>query len=193
MKYHFFWGGIYSNWYKCPIEINRIELERGLIFDTLGRKFNCSEQAMMFFKALLFEDYKIAEKIILESNPRKQKALGREIKNFDSESWDLVKEEIVLQILTCKFKQNFHLREQLIKENCDLFVEASPHDRIWGIGFDEKNALNNKDKWGENLLGKLITNVRNNLLNHLCANCGRFDDVVGTHNIDTCEECALNN
>ena len=29
--------------------------------------------------------------------------------------------------------------------------------------------------------------------NHLCSNCGRFDDVVGTHNIDTCEECALNN
>ena len=29
--------------------------------------------------------------------------------------------------------------------------------------------------------------------NHLCANCGRFDDVVGTHNIDTCEECVLNN
>ena len=27
---------------------------------------------------------------------------------------------------------------------------------------------------------------------HLCSNCGRFDDVVGTHNIDTCEECALN-
>ena len=29
--------------------------------------------------------------------------------------------------------------------------------------------------------------------NHLCSNCGRFDDVVGTHNIDTCEECVLNN
>lgn len=28
---------------------------------------------------------------------------------------------------------------------------------------------------------------------HLCANCGRFDDVVGTHNITICEECALNN
>ena len=27
---------------------------------------------------------------------------------------------------------------------------------------------------------------------HLCSNCGRFDDVVGTHNIDTCEECVLN-
>ena len=28
---------------------------------------------------------------------------------------------------------------------------------------------------------------------HLCANCGRFDDVVGTHSITICEECALNN
>ena len=29
--------------------------------------------------------------------------------------------------------------------------------------------------------------------NHLCSNCGRFDDVVGTHSITICEECALNN
>ena len=164
MKYHFFWGGIYSNWYKCPISINEISLSTGIEFDTLGRKFNCSEQAMMFYKALLFEDKEVAKEILKKSNPKDQKALGRKIKNFDSSIWDLFKEEIVLQIIEHKFKQNLELKEQLLKENCDLFVEASPYDRIWGIGYHENNALNNINNWGENLLGKIITKIRDNIV-----------------------------
>jgi predicted NAD-dependent protein-ADP-ribosyltransferase YbiA (DUF1768 family) len=38
-------------------------------------------------------------------------------------------------------------------------VEASPEDRIWGIGFYAENAISNFDKWGENLLGKILTEL----------------------------------
>jgi ribA/ribD-fused uncharacterized protein len=39
-------------------------------------------------------------------------------------------------------------------------VEASPEDRIWGIGFTEKDAKENGERWGQNLLGKALVEVR---------------------------------
>lgn len=165
MKYLFFWGGIYSNWYKSPIRIDGMILNsmKGIGLDTLGREFNCAEQAMMFYKALFFGDHEVAEKIMKQSDPKRQKKLGREIKNFNPYMWDIVKVEIVSNIVLQKFKQNSELKKQLLKEDCKIFVEASPYDRIWGIGFDATNAMAHESEWGENLLGKIITKIRNNL------------------------------
>lgn len=42
-------------------------------------------------------------------------------------------------------------------------VEASPMDRIWGVGFAEKNAGANRHRWGQNLLGKALMVVRTRL------------------------------
>jgi ribA/ribD-fused uncharacterized protein len=39
-------------------------------------------------------------------------------------------------------------------------VEASPMDRIWGVGFGEREAGRNRGRWGENLLGKALAEVR---------------------------------
>ena len=45
------------------------------------------------------------------------------------------------------------------------FVEASPRDRIWGIGMSLNNPLvDDPANWrGRNLLGKVITEVRDRL------------------------------
>ena len=154
MKYHFFWGGIYSNWYKAPfvMHVNNKDIE-----------FNCAEQYMMYLKAHLSNDIESMKLVMKTKNPREQKALGRKVKNFNSSHWDKVKYNLMLLGLIEKFKQNTDLKEQLLREDCDLFVEASPYDRIWGIGYNEEDALSNIDNWGENILGILITNVRKNL------------------------------
>jgi len=39
-------------------------------------------------------------------------------------------------------------------------VEASPFDRIWGVGFGEEDAKENREKCGLNLLGKSLRRAR---------------------------------
>lgn len=149
-EYVFFWGGIYSNWYRSKFTLD-------------GKTYNCAEQYMMEQKALTFGDTESAEKIMGTENPREQKALGRKVKNYNQKKWDEVKFEIVKRGCRAKFEQNHLLKRQLILDKDKEIVEASPEDRIWGIGFTEDDALQNMDKWGENLLGKLLMELAQEL------------------------------
>ena len=42
-------------------------------------------------------------------------------------------------------------------------MQASPYDKIWGIGFKKENADKNRKNWGLNLLGKALVRVRSRL------------------------------
>jgi ribA/ribD-fused uncharacterized protein len=116
----------------------------------------------MYKKALLFNDATTAKKIMAQSSARKVKELGRLIKNFDEIEWDKHKLNIVVNGNMLKFSQHPELKDQLLKTT-GLLVEASPYDRIWGIGYSTKNADNNKDNWGQNLLGRSLMYVREKL------------------------------
>lgn len=56
-----------------------------------------------------------------------------------------------------------NLRKWLLATDERELVEASPLDRIWGVGFGEKNAGANRHRWGQNLLGKALMEVRTRL------------------------------
>ena len=146
MKYTFFWGGCYSNWEFSP-------------FTCGGTMFLCAEQYMMYWKAKTFNDLEIAEQVMETESPKEQKALGKKIKNFNPAIWEVVGKPIMFEGLKQKFLQNPEMLVQLYQDRETTFVEASPHDRIWGIGFSEPNALQNIFNWGENRLGKLINKV----------------------------------
>ena len=146
IKYKFFWGGVFSNWAPSPFILNDIH-------------YNCGEQYMMYQKAMFFNDIESAEKILQTDSPREQKALGRKVKNFDSNKWDLVKYDVMKIGLAEKFKQNPILKSYLLNFKGFVLVEASPEDRIWGIGYAEDKAIENIDQWGENLLGKILTEL----------------------------------
>ena len=64
-----------------------------------------------------------------------------------------------------KFSQNPHLRNYLINTGNRILVEASPYDRIWGIGISEKDAVQETpNNWrGLNLLGFALMEVRDRL------------------------------
>lgn len=150
-KYHFFYGGICSNWAKSWFTLDKIT-------------YSCMEQFMMYQKALIMKDHETADKIMRTDSPKLIKQLGREVKNFDNKLWDEVKYDVVKRGVFAKFKQNEHLAKELLDIECEQFVEASPFDRIWGIGFNEYTALKvSESKWGQNLLGKIITEVRDEL------------------------------
>lgn len=152
-KYVFFWGGPFSNWF--PEEF---------VMDTPNGSlpFNCSEQAMMFFKALLFDDEVTATKIMRERSPRQQKVFGKEVKNFNQKHWHTKCVDIVTDILVSKFLANDVMFKILMDTGNKIIVEASPHDRIWGIGMavNDQNILD-ESKWdGTNFLGISLMNAR---------------------------------
>jgi len=55
------------------------------------------------------------------------------------------------------------LRERLLATGEREIVEASPMDKIWGIGFGWKNAEKRRAHWGLNLLGKALMKARDRL------------------------------
>ena len=120
---------------------------------------------MMHRKALLFApDHPTAYAILSPNSPaphpRKLRQLGREIPNFSDEIWHKHRFEIVVEGNYLKFMQNPDLKAQLLATGQREIVEASPRDKIWGVGYGAKNASANRRNWGLNLLGKAIMEVR---------------------------------
>ena len=90
------------------------------------------------------------------------KALGKKVKNYDDKIWIENRERIVEEGNFAKFSQNADLKEALLATKGTTLVEASPYDTIWGIGLKEDDArAKNVATWrGLNLLGKILTNIR---------------------------------
>lgn len=119
----------------------------------------------MYQKAILFNDQEVANRIALEPAPKKQKALGRKVKGFDNRIWNEKREQIVEDGNLWKFTKSKEgdLKKLLLETGDRLLVEASPYDRIWGVGYSAANAEANQSRWGENLLGKALMRVRDRL------------------------------
>lgn len=131
-------------------------------FKDEGRLYHTAEHFMMAQKALLFEDFEIMNSIISSSNPKEVKALGRKVKNFNEDKWNDKKYQIVLKGNLLKFNQNQALSEFLKNTGSSIIVEASPVDRVWGVGMAEDNPkIYNPINWkGPNLLGFALMEVR---------------------------------
>src|SRR5437868_12119735 len=112
---------MFSQWYPARFEL-------------AGHVFSCAEQYMMYGKAQLFGDAAAAAAILEAVTPRQHKALGRKVRGFDDVTWKQHREAIVLDGSRGKFTQNPALRQALLDTAGTELVEASPFDRIWGIG-----------------------------------------------------------
>lgn len=154
-KFTFFYRtqNVFSQWHPAKFVIDEIE-------------YNCAEQYMMHQKALLFDDIETAGKILQKTDPRDQKALGREVKEFSWEIWEAKAKEIVYKANQAKFTQDEEMLIQLLKTEGITLVEASPSDTIWGIGYTEDHPnAQDRTKWrGTNWLGEILTQLREDLL-----------------------------
>ena len=153
-NYIFFFGSRYSQWAGTPFKEGDVT-------------YNTAEQYMMYHKAITFGDFDSAEAILKSQDPAEQKRIGRKVKGFEDERWDLVKEAVVYQANLLKFSQNEQIKKVLTVNHKDkMFVEAAPTDRVWGIGLDLGDSrIFNEDLWqGQNLLGIAIKRVQQRLL-----------------------------
>lgn len=134
-------------------------------FTVDGVEYNCAEQFMMHQKAILFGDDKMAAKILTTNKPHEQKLMGQYVKGFKSEVWEAHKIDIVTRGNYAKFSQNAGLRKKLLATEDMVLVEANAKDIFWGIGLSEDNPdVQDPKKWrGENLLGGILMNVREQL------------------------------
>lgn len=159
VKYVFFWGhqdkdgtvskSCFSQWYEST-------------FSESGIEYMTAEHYMMAEKAKLFGDNATYQKIIKATNPGEAKALGREVRGFDETKWVANRFQIVVSGNVLKFSQNPELSEFLLNTSDRVLVEASPVDKIWGIGLAVDNQkAENPNLWnGQNLLGFALMEVR---------------------------------
>ncbi len=162
-KYALFWGhrgkkgeitkACFSQWYPSPFTVD-------------GRHYATAEHWMMAEKARLFGHDEIYEKVFNAPTPGAAKALGRKVLGFKPDVWDAEKFGIVVKGNQHKFEQNLGMRGFLLGTGNRILVEASPVDKIWGIGMahDDEHVLNPRKWKGENLLGYALMEVRDLLL-----------------------------
>lgn len=158
-KYLLFWGHrgladkpgphVLSQWWPAGFNLD-------------GMTYATAEHAMMAGKARLFSDETALAKVLAARSPGAAKAAGREVRGFNEEIWARHRFELVVRANVAKFGQNSVLADYLATTGDKVLVEASPVDRIWGIGLARDHANAQKpQRWrGLNLLGFALMKTR---------------------------------
>jgi len=154
-----------SNFYpqKTPIFISTkvddfpIYCDQTVVFET-------SEHAFMARKALEFGDLESYEDIKNTLQPQSAKAIGRQVKGYDDDKWAEVRYKHMYDACMGKF-DGTELQEDLMNTGNRILVEASPYDKVWGVGLGENDPkIEDEANWkGLNLLGKVLMDVRQEL------------------------------
>ncbi|MBT2393026.1 NADAR family protein [Streptomyces sp. ISL-1] len=163
IKYLFFWGhtprrdgtigpSCLSQWWPSPFVVD-------------GVRYATTEHWMMAGKARLFGDAEAERQALEAGSPGAAKRAGRLVRGFDEAIWERERSAIVRAGSVHKFGQNAELRDFLLATGDRVLVEASPLDRVWGIGLaaDDERAQNPALWRGLNLLGFALMEAREEL------------------------------
>lgn len=151
-------SSVLSNWHPSPTSLWQGKIKTD---------FPTSEHHYMAIKALTFGDEETFKKLKKAETPKEAKELGRQVANFNEGLWDAMRYEAMVDALRAKFFRvnGYRLKQYLLSTYPRLLAEASPYDKVWGIGLkrDDENAQD-PSKWtGQNLLGKALMQVRSEL------------------------------
>ncbi|WP_435177852.1 NADAR family protein [Actinacidiphila sp. bgisy145] len=163
VKYLHFWGhrpqrdgsvgaGCLSQWWPAPFTVD-------------GVTYATAEHWMMAGKARLFGDEDAERRAVAAGHPKQAKSAGRSVRGFDEAVWQHERFGLVVAGSVHKFAQHPDLRAYLLGTARRVLVEASPLDRVWGIGLaaDDERA-ERPDAWrGLNLLGFALMEARDRL------------------------------
>ena len=158
-EFIFFWG---ENSYLSNFFLDTPFILNGIYYIS-------SEHYFMETKASTWptNKNKYLQELILKSPTGKQaKSYGIQVEGFNEEVWNKIKFNVMKIGITEKFNQNPFYLNKLLETGNKILIEASPYDKIWGIGMNEKKFLTLDSKEQENilkernLLGKALMEVR---------------------------------
>lgn len=160
IKYLHFWGhrprpdgrigpGCLSQWWPSPFTVDGVE-------------YATAEHWMMAGKARLFSDPQAEARVLAARHPAEAKKAGRLVRGFDEAVWERERFGIVVEGSVHKFAAHAELRAFLLGTGERVLVEASPVDRVWGIGLAaDDEAAADPERWrGPNLLGFALMEAR---------------------------------
>ena len=110
-----------------------------------------------FYQAQKYLGTETASQIRYAETPLKARKFGQNRSLSPRSDWDLVKELVMRQAIEAKFSQNRQIRELLIATGDAELVHESSSDLFWG---------RSSDAIGDNRLGIIIMDVRNQLHEH---------------------------
>ena len=141
------------------------------LFTVDGWSYPTAEHWMMAGKARLFGDEAGLAAVLAAGSPDAAKSAGRRVRGFDEQRWAAARYDIVVEGNLAKFDQHPDLRRFLVQTGRRVLVEASPYDRIWGIGLSPTNEkVHRPATWpGRNLLGFALMEVRERLAARVAA------------------------
>lgn len=160
VEYLHFWGhaprrdgslgaSCFSQWWPSPFTVD-------------GVRYATAEHWMMAAKARLFDDTDAERTVLAARTPAEAKNAGRLVRDFDEAIWAGERFGIVVEGSVHKFTSDPALRDFLTGTGQRVLVEASPLDRVWGIGLaaDDPRAQDPTRWQGANLLGFALMAAR---------------------------------
>ncbi|MEU7410485.1 MULTISPECIES: NADAR family protein [Streptomyces] len=163
IRYLHFWGhrplpdgrigaSCLSQWWPSPFVVDGVE-------------YATAEHWMMAGKARLFGDAEAERRVLAAEHPAAAKKAGRLVRGFDEETWERERFRLVVEGSVHKFAADEDLGTFLRNTGDRVLVEASPVDRIWGIGLAaDDDAAWDPERWrGANLLGFALMEARERL------------------------------
>jgi ribA/ribD-fused uncharacterized protein len=160
VDYLFFWGHTPKE--RGKVDASCLSQWFPRAFSDEGVRYTTAEHFMMAAKARLFGDGAALAAVLAARSPAEAKAIGRRVRNYDDEAWAAARVGAVVRGNIAKFGQNPDLGEFLRATKDRVLVEASPRDRIWGIGLGSSNPdARDPSNWrGLNLLGFALMEAR---------------------------------
>ncbi|KAI1375709.1 hypothetical protein F4677DRAFT_446338 [Hypoxylon crocopeplum] len=142
-----------------------------------------AEHYLQYHRAVLFRDVAAAHEILSRGSPHDAQRLGRAAQGNSAEAkatWHRERDRIARAANECKFTQpvgpfNFppwflinakqmaamkEPKAALLATGDRQLLLAAPMDKHWGIGYWEKRAWARREKWGDNILGKILMDIR---------------------------------
>ncbi|MFE4666434.1 NADAR family protein [Streptomyces sp. NPDC056716] len=163
VRYLTFWGhrplpsgrlgaSCLSQWWPSPFEVGSV-------------RYATAEHWMMAAKARLFGDAEAERRVLAAGHPAEAKKAGRLVRGFDETVWQRERLRIVTEGSVHKFAADPALGAFLLSTGDRVLVEASPVDRVWGIGLAADDpAAADPERWrGLNLLGFALMAARGRL------------------------------